>query len=286
MSESDETLKAPDPEVGTGEEDEDESDVPEAGALDVIIEAGRFQTTLDILQSVDGEAILRMGRDGLDVAIVDPGQHYMVHYDAAPSAFEHVGEGMFPIGTYLERLEDAISKASDDTLVKLGFDEETRKLNVEYTTENVSVDVNIAAIDPDSIRSEPDMPELDLPNTAELTAGQFTDAVDVADMVSTHVAIEGRPHDEEVAFTASGDTDDAHVSFGADELEDQYADVREGVHSTFGLVFLKDIASVVPKDATLELQFGEEFPLFVSYTFAGGDIEVLHMVAPRIGKNA
>lgn len=263
-----------------------EEEVPEVDALETIIQADRFKTIIEVLQSVSSEAIFRLGREGLDVRMVGPANIYMIDLDVSASAFESVGEGQFAIGVNLDRLDDFLSKAQDDDLVHFVLDLETRRLGITFG----NVDASIAGIDPDSVRQEPDLPEMDLVNEFECEAHHFQRANDIATLVSDHVKIEGDVDDECIRVEGEGDTDESSVEL-REELE--WADVKENVYSLYSsgssgsgigssTGYLTEALSVIPKDAELSVRFGDEFPIFMEWSFADGNASVIQMIAPRI----
>ena len=263
------------PDVEEDSTDDDDPQSPEPSPLSVIIQADRFAETLDILQSAADEAILRFGRDGIDVSLIDPAAVYMVRQSVDPPAFEHVGDGEFPAGVNLNAWEDYISKADTDEPIKLDFDAETSRVNVAYGP----FDRSFALIDPESIRREPDMPDVDLPNQMQLDGGLLSDVIDVSAMVSDHIEIEGDPDEECVRVIADGDTD-TNTATLTDEL--QTADVREHASSILSMDYLKDIVDVMPTNAVVNVSWGEELPVKFEWEHADGDASVTQTLAPRI----
>jgi proliferating cell nuclear antigen len=266
------SAKEPDAEHGGADDD---PRFPDPSPLSVIIRAGRFATTLDILMSAADEAILRFGRDGIDVSLVDPANVYMVRQSVAPSAFEHVGDGQFPAGVNLDAWADYIDKADADEPIKLDFDAETRRVSVEYGP----FDRSFALIDPDSIRREPDTADLDLPNRMQLEGRLLSDVVDVSAMVSDHIEIEGDPDDECVRVIADGDRD-TNTATLTDEL--QTADVTEQASTILSVDYLESIVDVMPSDAVVAVSSGEQFPVMFEWEYIDGDASVTQTLAPRI----
>lgn len=267
-------MSAPEPDVKDGDAD-DEPRFPDPSPLSVIIQADRFAETLDILRSAADEAILRFGRDGIDVSLVDPASVYMVRQSVEPPAFKHLGDGQFPAGVNLNAFADYISKADSDAPIKLDFDAETRRVNVAYGP----FDRSFALIDPESIRREPDMPDLELPNQMQLEGDLLSDVVEVSAMVSDHIEIEGDPDEECVRIIADGDHD-TNTATLTDEL--QTADVREQASSILSMDYLECIVKVMPPDAVVTVSWGEQFPVLFEWQYADGDASVTQTLAPRI----
>jgi proliferating cell nuclear antigen len=98
-------------------------------------------------------------------------------------------------------------------------------------------------------------------------------------MVSDHIAL-GVDEDREVFYVdAEGDTDDVHFELGRADLIDLQAG---DAHSLFSLDYLKDMNKAIPKDAEVEMELGEEFPVKMHFDIAEGQGRVTYMLAPRI----
>ena len=269
-------------------EQESEPDPPEADALECLIEAGKLTDTLELLQSIVGEAVLHIGRDGLQTRVVDPANVCCLDVSLSPDAFADTGSGSWALGINLERFEDYLSKADDGTLVSLSFDTEKRRLRIKYD----AVDAKMACIDPDTIRDEPDIPELDLPNTLITEYDDLVDGVDVADMTSDHLTIVGDEDGEEIQIRAEGDTDDIVYRFDQERTLPGTT-VKEDGESIYSIAYFtgqsgsstNGVLSSVPNSPEIELRFGHEHPTKFTFEFAGGDGDVLCLLAPRIQSN-
>lgn len=249
----------------------------EQKVLTTSIKAETLNTAVDVLLSLVAEARVHLGEDGLRVACVEPGNVAMHNpLELTPPAFERTPGGSFTVGTNLHRLSDAISKAAPEQAIDLSFVPEKRVLNISYA----NVDMDLACIDPDSIRSEPDVPDLELPNTFSVPASDWRDALDMAEMVSDHVEILSDPDAQEVTLRAEGDTDTMDYTFTADDLADP-TKLNEEVAGFYSLEFSQDLASEVP-GGTVTITYGDEFPYWLQYDFADGYGSVESMLAPRI----
>jgi proliferating cell nuclear antigen len=165
--------------------------------------------------------------------------------------------------------------ADTGQLVHFELDEETRKLHIELS----GLEYTLALIDPDSIRQEPSIPELDLTAEVQLEGSDLERAITAADMVSDHIELGVRP-DEEIFYAhAEGDTDDVMIELDRDEL---IAFSAGEALSLFSIDYMLDIKSPIDSDAELTLRLGEEFPVKIEMQFADGDGNALWMIAPRI----
>jgi proliferating cell nuclear antigen len=246
--------------------------------FEAIIDSATIQQYVDTVASLVDECKLHIGDHGLRVSAIDPGNVAMwLDTTLAPRAFEAFeSPGQATVGVNLQRLDDLLDGANADDLVNLRLNMETRYLHIEYRT----ISHTMALIDPDSIRSEPDDPGLDLPNMVVLEGRQLAEAVDAAELVSDHLELSGHPDAREVRVTASGDTDETIVTYGDDEVID--ARVDEAAESLFSIPYLEDIAGPIPADAEVVVTFGDDFPVTLSFEGCEGALDAEAMVAPRI----
>jgi proliferating cell nuclear antigen len=199
----------------------------------------------------------------------------MVDLSLAPSAFESYETDGGVIGVDLSRLEEMVKMASADQLVHLELDEETRKLHIQFD----GLEYTLALIDPDSIRQEPDLPDLDLPAEIVLEGNHIDRAVKAADMVSEHIVLGVNDEEDHFYVDAQGDTDDVHFELDREDL----IDLTSGdAHSLFSLDYLKEMNKAIPGDAEVTVELGDDFPVKLHFDIAEGRGNVTYMLAPRI----
>ncbi|MFB6083366.1 MAG: DNA polymerase sliding clamp [Halorientalis sp.] len=243
--------------------------------FNAIVSADTLRATLDSVSVLVDECKIHLTDEGIEIRAVDPANVGMVDLSLDAAAFESYETDGGVIGVNLSRLEEFAGMADSGQLIQLELDEETRKLHVQID----GLEGTLALIDPDSIRQEPDLPDLDLPARIVLEGRDIDRAVTAADMVSDHIAL-GVDADEDVFYVdAEGDTDDVHFELGRDDLIDL---VAGEAHSLFSLDYLKDMNKAIPKDAEIEMELGEEFPVKMHFDIAEGDGTVTYMLAPRI----
>ncbi|MFD1685260.1 DNA polymerase sliding clamp [Halobellus litoreus] len=240
-----------------------------------IVSASTLQDALDSVSVLVDECKIRLNEDELSIRAVDPANVGMVDLSLDAAAFESYEADGGVIGVNLAKLEDFVGMASGDELVELELDEETRKLNIRMD----GLSSTLALIDPDSIRQEPDIPDLDLAAEIVLEGAQLDRGIKAADMVSDHVRLRVDADDEAFHIEAEGDTDDVDFELDADDLIALTAGTAD---SLFSLDYLKDMNKAIPKDAEVTVELGEEFPVKIHYAVAEGQGNVTYMLAPRI----
>jgi proliferating cell nuclear antigen len=278
-------MSAADAEATDGQSGEEPTTKAVEG-MTVIVRAEVLQQVVDQLLTVVDEAIFRIGYDGLAVAAVDPANVGMVELEVKPGAFESVGDGMFPIGLNLQRLDDYIDGASGGDPVTLSYRPETRSIDIEHT----NVEVEMSGIAPDAIRGEPDVPDLDHSVDFTAEAGVFRDAVENAELVSDHVEFEAVVDDQALVVSGLGDTDKIETVLDSDDLPK--ANFDSDATSMYSLPYLvggstqgsryNGLLKPLSRDTDLRVEFSEEMPMKMHYDFADGFGHVTVMLAPRV----
>ncbi|MFB6107634.1 MAG: DNA polymerase sliding clamp [Haloplanus sp.] len=240
-----------------------------------IVSASTLRDALDSVSVLVDECKVRLNEDGLAIRAVDPANVGMVDLSLDAAAFESYEADGGVIGVNLTRLEDIAGMANAGDLVHLELDEETRKLHIRID----GLSYTLALIDPDSIRQEPDIPDLDLPAEIVAEGNQLSRGIKAADMVSDHINLRVDEEAETFHIEAQGDTDDVDFELGTDDL---IALTAGPADSLFSLDYLKDMNKAIPGDAEVTVELGEEFPVKLHYEFAEGMGNVTFMLAPRI----
>lgn len=239
------------------------------------IKADVLESFLDRPLAMVSEAKLQLGTGGLSITAVDAANVGMVDVQLRAPAFEKYESDGAMIGVDLERFADVVDMANSGDVVHVYLDEETRKLHVEAGT----MDFEIGLIDPDMIRQEPDIPDVDLPATVTLSGAQLSRAHEGSDMVARSFTL--AMDDEAFTISADGDTDRFSERYTERDVEHMSTADAEGMYS---VDYFKDIVKTLSKDDHVTVKLGQELPTQVEMAFAGGKGHVEYMVAPRIDK--
>lgn len=239
------------------------------------ITGGALKTALKTVSTLVDETRIHIDGSGLQMRAVDPANVGMTDLTVDAAAFESYAATAGLLGVDLERLEDIVKMANADDLVQVALDQESGKLVIHID----ELEFTMACLDPDTIRAEPDIPDLDLPGEVIVEGDDIDRAVKAADMVSDHIKLGVDPDVEQFYVTARGDTDEVRLELEQEELVDL---IPGAAGSLFSLDYLKDMNKAIPTNAEVTLELGEEFPLLLAYEFADGDGHVTQMLAPRI----
>ena len=270
-----------------GDEEEEQNSAPEpVGSLTVVVRAEVLQQVVDQLLTVVDEAVFRLGYDGMTVRAVDPANVAMVDVEVDPGAFESVGDGMFPIGLNLQKLDDYIDGASGADLITLTFQPETLSVEIEHT----NVKVEMTGINTEAMRDEPDIPELELNNEFTADGKVFTDAIKNADLVGDHVELESDTDEGQLVVRGTGDIDEVETILGSDEMSE--ANFEADAIGMYSLAYLiggstqgskySGMLKPLSSGTDLRARFSEEMPMKMYYDFADGLGTVSMMLAPRV----
>lgn len=139
-------------------------DTDDSAAFEAIVDVGTLQEFVATLTPVVSEGKLQLTDDGLRTVAVDPADVAMTDSTLPAETFEHYERSgaIDVIGINLERFDEVLGFGDSDDVVELVLDAETRTLTATID----ALEYTLALIDPDAIRQEPDLPDLDL--TAEI----------------------------------------------------------------------------------------------------------------------
>jgi len=203
------------------------------------IQSEPLKNILRALRATVDEARVKIDESGIRVRAVDPANVAMDDLDLSASAFESYDATPGVIGVDLDRLWDPVSLANKGDLVQLHLDTESRKLVVAVT----GLEFQMACLDPATIRSEPTLPELELPASVTVDRDTLRQGVKAADLVADHVGLRMIPDEEVFRIDAEGDTDSVDFRIDADDWE---AVTLAEASSLFSLDYMKKIVRTTP----------------------------------------
>ncbi|MHC3381706.1 DNA polymerase sliding clamp [Haloarcula sp. H-GB5] len=241
-------------------------------------EADELARFLDSLTVMADECKIRTSPNGLQARAVDHANVGMVDGELNADAFESFDTTNGVLGVNLTRFEDVVNFADSGELVTLEYDTEKRKLHITVN----GMEYTLALIDADTIRQEPDIPDLNLPSTLKVETGDLKRGIKAADMVSDHIEFKTQlaHSSDQLIIEAEGDTDDIKL-----ELDDRdliYSSIGDNVASLFSLEYMKNIKKALPTNGSVEMEIGDEFPVKLRYGNEEETLSVEFMIAPRI----
>ena len=155
----------------------------------------------------------------------------------------------------------------------MAYGDETGVLTVNLG----KIDRNIRPLD-NSTMTPPTLPELKLPCKVTISGADFTQALKAARQVGDLVNFSI----DENTFTVHvlGSTDSVTVAFNKDEL--QHIECEGPARSQYSLTYLVPLSKVFGNLESVNIGFGENYPLSMSFNFYDGAAEVQYFLAPRV----
>lgn len=243
--------------------------------FEAIIQADRLADAIDAATALVDECRLRIEADGISIRAADPAVVAMVEVEIDADDFESYAADGEVIGVNLMRLEELSKVANNDDLVRLRLDSERRTLVVEVGTLSYS----LALIDPETVRKEPDLPDISPPAEATLSGAQLDHGITAADMVADHLRLRVPEKRNSLRIEAEGDTDDVTVELGSEDLISFSPGEADSLYS---LDYLKEMSRAIPGDALVTVEMGTEFLVRLAYEAAEAGPRVSYRLAPRI----
>jgi proliferating cell nuclear antigen len=270
----------------------------------------KIHTNGDLIRRIDAllnpladEYKVRFSRaDGIRVAAVDPANVGMVEFEVPPSAFESydVDYDEVVAGLNLSDLSAIASYArkgrgdDDGDPITWVYDDETRRFYVQVERDRLTRESSFAAIDPNAIRQEPNLPGLSLPWETDLDSGTLRDVTRAASASCDHLQIaaeglsSGVSGDETAGVLFYGETDVREEVFRPDSTATWVGDGNaEEVASLYSMDYLRDMAKDLhrTKPDSVKVEFGDEFPVKIRFSESDYGISGTFMLAPRIQKD-
>lgn len=260
----------------------------------------------ELVSALVDEARVHFTEYGVELKCVDPANVGMLDLDWHRDGFKswnHPG-GDVVAGVALDHFTDIsgfgrLNKDDPTQFYLLEGEKAQLGMRVTRPDEKVQRSSRWFGIEPDMLRSEPDLPDNVLESygwKAHLDPKPLKDAVEALDKVTDHVRVKG---DDSTLILEAGDTDDdAEDAFRFpntatcqpwdSDSEEDVPDGWVGDHaddtSLFSLDYLRDMARATHKAKMdrVTLGWGQEFPATLKFAHDEWGISGSWMLAPRI----
>ena len=262
-----------------------------------------------IMKTID-EFRLRVTEDGLGIRAVDPGNVGMVQVVLSTEHFDmYRVEQAGTTGVSVDTLRSYL-KSMDTDRATMKIEPDTRELRLSDMDSRVHAGGGL--IDPDSIRREPDLPDLDLPVT--LTIKDIQVVCDFLDKLGNGDHVRFQASENGLSLLTERDVDDISLTLWSDEVlganegdvvigrtsyngnpvrsdvpttvQELHAGATIDAESLFSAEYLRGFFAKLLKRHTrgvsYELQLGTEFPMYLDRETEFDADEMRLMLAPRI----
>lgn len=242
--------------------------------------------------------------DGLHVRAVDPANVFMVNAtipaEAGGFSTWDLGGETYKIATTVKRLQKTLGYArmagqgvnDHGDPIAIRYDDDLRRLETTVTRPNQRTQrvTSWNLLDPDTVRKEPDIPQLELDNVGFFESTRaLKDAVGELKSTSDHVSVRSDPDAEDTfQFYTEGDMVQSDFirftdSYQVQTSDDRAEDVR-GQSSLFSMDYLRDIVKALhrAKMDKVNVRWGDEFPAVFRFFNEEYGIRGHFLLAPRI----
>lgn len=263
--------------------------------------SGRVIRPLMALPSaIVNESKIEFYPDGFSVTAVDPANVAMVDMTAHTWAFDAFDvDEEFTIGVNYDRLTSQLANArmgkatDDDVAIEADGTRTLVTTEREYDRTTLTQTNEILNIDPDSVRQQPDIPDVRLPVEATVDVDALRDALNSVDRVSEHAVVADQGG--ELVIAGEGDSDEGHTgefatvaNFGdVIEVREDADEYDGGADSKFSLDYFQDMADGLKKAKVDEvtIAFGNGFPFRLEFERTIDKetaYEGMYLLAPRL----
>ena len=239
---------------------------------EVICKAEYIKTFLKGIGAIaESEAKLRFTDQGLKVTAVDPANVAMVHATIDRTAMDvySAPEEELVVGIDVARLHNMIKSVKSKDLLELIVEDSKIKVRAGKMT------YSVVLIDPNTIRKEPKIPELDLPVKVVLGLETFKQAIQLASKIDDSVIF--RCDGEKFYIETKGDLETIRTVLGDSELIEF---VKAEARTKFSIEYLLEFCKAGGSLDVIEIKVGTDYPGI--FSFRDSAVELMYVLAPRI----
>ncbi|MEZ8002113.1 MAG: DNA polymerase sliding clamp [Candidatus Poseidoniaceae archaeon] len=241
--------------------------------LNVTARQDLMSKIIETLGVVVEDARFDFGENGLEIRVVDPSHVAMIQMNIDSAAFDTWELDETKLGLELRKIKELVSLGGPTDMIEMAYGDETGVLTVNLG----KIDRNIRPLD-NTTMNPPTLPELKLPCKVTISGSDFTQALKAARQVGDLVNFSI----DENTFTVhvQGSTDSVTVAFNKDEL--QHMECEKPARSQYSLTYLVPLSKIFGNLESVNIGFGENYPLSMSFNFHDGAAEVQYFLAPRV----
>lgn len=252
------------------------------------VRSKHLQEYVDAVRAVTDECRVHIGEEGWHTEAVDPANVSMVGADLPASVFDGYEADPIEIGLPAYQLDKVLDHIGGDGHLRLAYEAADDELVIEADKQYYQ----LSLLDPGNLRTEPNIPGLDLTTAVAIDAATLREMVEYFDAVTDRVTL-GYDHSDEFLWFEADDSvgngdDKAGARFDRDELA--AVESTDDAESRFSLDYFADLMEPIPGDREVTMHIGEEFPMRLEWgsayehTESGGEYHatVEFVQAPRI----
>jgi len=230
------------------------------------------------------ECKLNVTHNGLEYTAVDPANVAMLGLNVPPEAFETYSVEETTMGIDLKSVMGALragrQKESDEITLTRDGNMLKSRIHRDYSGTQLSLENRLKLIDPDSIRQEPEIPDIELNGEATIPRRMFDDIINQVDYYGEHIQIGAQGNN--LVIDTETDTE-ATTAVVEDVVNNSGSDE---VSSLFSMDYMKDAIKAFATIGVdeLSLKFGTDLPVRIDFEkeLNGATVTGNWFMAPRM----
>jgi len=239
--------------------------------MEIKIEKTRFLMFLDSILALAPECRVWLNEDGIEVRTTDTGNIAMVNAKIPASAFYGYEKLSDPIGLDLKKLKTACAFMMNGELMFAWDKKGKGKIHI---TDGGRYDYEYLPLDPNTIRKDPNPPEMFLPSSIIIDGKEFQESIAAMSKIGDKVKL--CLDDKVFTMKTPGDTDSLTGEIPCEVV----APIKKRVSSIISLDYLQDVGKIIGKAEGVTVSFATDHPIRIVCTV--DQIALEYLIAPRI----
>jgi proliferating cell nuclear antigen len=230
---------------------------------------GILRDLVEVATTLVSEGRIHADTDTFWMRAVDTANVAMVEIALAPEAFGEYNPDNEELGIDFGKLKNALVGIEKGCTLKVALLEK-RKLAFGNDTCTYS----FTLLDPNTIRKDANPPVVELPAKVRVDGAEFNAMIKGCRAVGDKVLLKADPGAGALHLQTEGDADEIAYALACEPSAE--------AHSLYDLEYLKKMAKVAAKHGNVDLAFGINHPLSLSFCPADGLCTATYLLAPRI----
>ncbi|MCK4757856.1 MAG: proliferating cell nuclear antigen (pcna) [Thermoplasmata archaeon] len=228
---------------------------------------------VEIIATLVDEAKFSIEKTRLVIKAVDPAHVAMVELSISKGGFEEFKADESELGVDIDKVKEVLRLAKPGDDISIEHNEERNQLVFQVG----NITRRMSLVDTTGI-SDPKVPNLTLPVVVSVRTEELRQGIRASESVSDHIALTATSDGFEMA--SEGDTDSVDLKLPKDLLEE--LECKEEVRSLFPLDYFSNMIKAISTSTVVTMRMGNDYPVKMEFSIAGGKGEVTYLLAPRI----
>ncbi|MBI4143619.1 proliferating cell nuclear antigen (pcna) [Candidatus Woesearchaeota archaeon] len=241
----------------------------------VLADASYLRDSIGIISELVTEAKIKISKEGLELAAMDPANVAMIIFKLLSSTFiEHDIQEDQHIAVNLANLKQVLKRANPSDILSLEVTE--GKLNIQLKGQTIrKFSTPLLEID----EKEQKIPNLSFNAKTTLPSTTLTEAIEDAGVVGESVTFSIEP--ETFSISSEGDLSKVHVEIKQGEETKIETNSKANLKSKYSIEYLKKMVQGGKLADNATVSFNQDYPLKLDYTVTD-KLLLSFILAPRV----